>query len=452
MNKNYYCQSCTPWDRKNWGYNEPDILVGAQVLNRKYSPEITLKTKKDLFLTKTQFYEKYNKNVFTYIFDLIQKDNKLYKLLKRDYKVNDLYFSKCIAKNQYDQLRLFLNNLNNDIIPVKYERHDFLRFGNIIAKDLMSSNSFYAQIKRNVIRNDYYDFDIKVCYLSILKNICNEYNIPCPVISYLIKNKETVFYEIKKKYNLNNSSGDTFCKKMIYLTFYNPVWEEFKLIYDFYKIDYSIPIPDICQKLISEIGNIQKILIKKNPELYSEANRLFPLLNDKVFKDGTNQRLGKGSVNGFFMSLYLTEQELQIVDKIVEYLYYNTNCLRYRGMNGFFIYEYDSFLLLKSSVNECFESPEKLVQLLNDKTIELTGMDIKWQYKEYEDELKQLNVEIVEMDPALYNVLNGCWLCNYEKQNFENDYLMDRSFFNGISGPPCNNYKYLIPRNSKDFL
>lgn len=55
------------------------------------------------------------------------------------------------------------------------------------------------------------------------------------------------------------------------------------------------------------------------------------------------------------------------------------------------------------------------------------------------------------MDPCLYNVLNGCWLCNYDKQNLENDYLMDRSFFNGNYGPPCNRIEpFSIPQNSKD--
>jgi len=58
-----------------------------------------------------------------------------------------------------------------------------------------------------------------------------------------------------------------------------------------------------------------------------------------------------------------------------------------------------------------------------------------------------------DMDPCLYNVLNGCWLCNYEKQNMENDYLMDRSFFNGVYGPPCNKPNFFIPpKNSKDQL
>jgi len=55
------------------------------------------------------------------------------------------------------------------------------------------------------------------------------------------------------------------------------------------------------------------------------------------------------------------------------------------------------------------------------------------------------------MDPALYNVINGCWLCNFYIQNNENEYLLRRSFFNGVQGPPCNKPNFFVPpMNSKD--
>ena len=54
------------------------------------------------------------------------------------------------------------------------------------------------------------------------------------------------------------------------------------------------------------------------------------------------------------------------------------------------------------------------------------------------------------MDPALYNVLNGCWLCNFEKQDKENNYIFDRSFDVKIN-PPCNQCQS-FPINSSDQL
>lgn len=57
------------------------------------------------------------------------------------------------------------------------------------------------------------------------------------------------------------------------------------------------------------------------------------------------------------------------------------------------------------------------------------------------------------MDPGLYNVLNGCWLCNFYRQEEENEYLCSRSFFDGQVRPPCNQPNFFIPPvNSKDII
>ena len=49
------------------------------------------------------------------------------------------------------------------------------------------------------------------------------------------------------------------------------------------------------------------------------------------------------------------------------------------------------------------------------------------------------------MDPCLYNVLNGCWLCNFYQQETENEYLCNRSFFSGNILQPCNRSDFFQP-------
>ena len=55
------------------------------------------------------------------------------------------------------------------------------------------------------------------------------------------------------------------------------------------------------------------------------------------------------------------------------------------------------------------------------------------------------------MNPVYYNVMNGCWLCNFAEQETENQRLCNRSFFNGLIKPPCN-YLYPEPKNSNNLL
>ena len=40
------------------------------------------------------------------------------------------------------------------------------------------------------------------------------------------------------------------------------------------------------------------------------------------------------------------------------------------------------------------------------------------------------------LDPVLSNIYNGCWLCNFEPQQTENNKLCNRNFFNGPMLPP----------------
>lgn len=59
----------------------------------------------------------------------------------------------------------------------------------------------------------------------------------------------------------------------------------------------------------------------------------------------------------------------------------------------------------------------------------------------------------IYMDPALQNWLNSCTLCNFYIHEEENSYLCDRSFYQGVVKPPCNNPNFLAtPKNSADEL
>ena len=44
-------------------------------------------------------------------------------------------------------------------------------------------------------------------------------------------------------------------------------------------------------------------------------------------------------------------------------------------------------------------------------------------------------------DPVNYNVMNGCWMCNYTFQQYENEALCNRQFFSSNIQTPCNKIK-----------
>ena len=56
-------------------------------------------------------------------------------------------------------------------------------------------------------------------------------------------------------------------------------------------------------------------------------------------------------------------------------------------------------------------------------------------------------------DPALYNWLNGCQLCNFDKMENENQYICNRAFYNGEVRAPCNRPNFFMPPlDSKDVI
>ena len=44
----------------------------------------------------------------------------------------------------------------------------------------------------------------------------------------------------------------------------------------------------------------------------------------------------------------------------------------------------------------------------------------------------------VKFDPVRNNILNGCWMCNYEPQQTENNNICQRQFYDGYITYPFN--------------
>jgi len=48
-----------------------------------------------------------------------------------------------------------------------------------------------------------------------------------------------------------------------------------------------------------------------------------------------------------------------------------------------------------------------------------------------------------DIDPAVWNVKNGCYICNINHRQIENSKLCNRSFFSGPNLPLCNPFSFL---------
>lgn len=451
MNQNFYCKTCTPWDRSNWHQqslpeyaNYPNKIT----FDKKINVEITLPFQQNNFLSSLTFYEKVSKNLCLTLLN----SGKINKNIK--YPLNDLYYDNIIVNSPYEHLKLYTDKNIDDIVPVRFKK--YYHWGRVFEENGLTLCSIPGQMTRSLIKDEYYDFDIISSGPNILRNICEMFKIDCSAIKYVANNKDKIIKELIDYYGLpDNKDGKYIAKDIIYVNIYNGDVEDMNKVYKMYNLDVIKPVPELIVKFRNNIIDVRRKLIQSNPILWNFCKSNFQNVRNKKFGE-TENLCGRGSMEGYFMSLYLQEYEFRIVSGILEFLYSHTNLLKYKGRNGVFIYEYDGFFLLKENIDEQFGGPKKVLKLLRDKTKELFGFDLEWKLGNLNEKYIDLEKEISQfytMDPALYNVLNGCWLCNYDKQNLENDYLMDRSFFNGICGPPCNKPDFFIPPiNSKNQL
>lgn len=352
--------------------------------------DITLDNRKDLFLERTIFREYISK-------DLINKILKSGKIKYSDYNSSpeDLWYSKLNYKNEKinnpeHHLKIYLDNY--DDLKVRYKKFHH-PWGRIYPE--LSVNILKAYIRRTLLKDDYYDFDIIGTYPKILRNICDKNGISCPVLKRVIKERDDILEYIIRECNFTNDrNGKTYAKDLIFINFYNGDEDDIRNKLNFYGINDNFVLPPVFKELKEEMDRIKVELIKRNPLLYEYCKKTFKNVYNKIFM-GNKNTLGRDTLNGYFISLYLQEQELRIVDKITSWLYNNTNVMKKNGLNGYFIYEYDGFMLLKENVDREFGGPENFVRILNGKMDEY-GIGLEWENKRLDENIMEL--EDIEMD------------------------------------------------------
>lgn len=117
--------------------------------------------------------------------------------------------------------------------------------------------------------------------------------------------------------------------------------------------------PFVCN-YIREIQDIITKLINLNPELFTLIKRNYKTENKK----------------GSFMSVYLQEHEVQIIDSIFSYIYKDTNLMK---MNELKVgtYEFDGIKLLTTNVQE-FGGINAVIDLFQRIALENTGLNVEF--------------------------------------------------------------------------
>jgi len=322
-------------------------------------PQIDLAIKPTAsFIASKTFIEKIPKH---YVEQLIE-----YEGLNDKWDISN-YSQKIAAQNyinEKQQLKSYLANYQKKCdgfivhyVPAKH------KWGRVFPSKSLGMTSFAKKTRNTLIKDLYYDFDLKNCQPEILRCICVSNDIPCKVITQYCSEREEIIASI-----IEESGGivtrDLVKSLIIRLSFYGGFdgWLEENNIEPF-------PEPVIVKAYRNEVSKIAEAIKNKNDPLFRTMERI-------------KKARGETNVMGSFLSTYLQDFELTIVDKVMQWLCCDTMICYTDTPNHFnAIYEFDGIKLSMERVNALMAGGSSALLQKMNSIIRSIGFDIVWEQK-----------------------------------------------------------------------
>ena len=287
--------------------------------------ENTLKlVKKNCYLDKAIFSEIVDINCLN---ELIKSEQ-----LERAFDDNNYSqkFSATLYKNVTVQLEEYFNKTydkKNNVFNVMYAKPRS-KWGRVFPNKSLGLTSFQKKIRNTLIKGKYVDLDLSNAHPMILYNICEKNDIPCPIITEYINNREHILNNVMKYYNIDRDIAKKLFLRLTFFGTHNGFLKELKINTN------TKPLTFITD-FIDELKHVAELFKNENKALYDTARRQNP----------------KNSLGSFF-SMYLQEYETQIMSCVIEWLNDNTDVTTYKCKNKVLTYEFDGVKLLKENVDK----------------------------------------------------------------------------------------------------
>lgn len=293
-----------------------------------------------------------------------------------------------LYENEKDQLTKYLKKWNRKLggVPVMYSKSQGntkkAKWGRVFPLKSLGLTTISRFTRNTLIRGLYYDFDLKNAQMQILWCLCksnsNGIQIDCEMLEDYCMNRKKWLDEIQEEYGV---SKDVAKKLILRLSFCG----KFEMWCADNKVEKKTPLKKI-QKLEKELGEIAKTLSKHNTTLYETARKAKE-------ESGTSK-----NVMGAFLSRYLQEYELRIMEDTMNWLMNKTEVFD-KGAFKVGTYEYDGMKLCCELVDKI--GVEQLLLMLNNKCKEITGFDLTWELKDMGNEYYEIEEPEEDDEDAL---------------------------------------------------
>jgi phage/plasmid-associated DNA primase len=271
--------------------------------------------------------------------------------------------------NEKDQLFKYYKNYNPSLggVVVKYIKPKH-KWGRSFPYKSLGLSCFRKIVRNTLIDEIYYDFDLKNAQPEIIRLLCESNNIPCPIIKRYCADRPALLQQVQDHYGVSRDKAKKLFIRMCFFgSFVGWCLEN--------KIADKEPL-EFITLFERELKDIAERAKRENPALYETARK-------KKEDAGENK---EKKVLGSFFGLYNQEYESRIVEAVLCYIINHTDLMKLAGTNtpcG--AYEYDGMKLLKENVDMFEGGLNGVVELLNEKTFELTGFQLEWTTKPFEE-------------------------------------------------------------------
>ena len=272
--------------------------------------------------------------------------------------------------NEKEQITAYMKNYNKNLgaVSVKYgkPRH---KWGRSFPHKSLGLSTIRREVRNALIKGLYYDCDLKNAQPEIIKNLCDSNNIPCPIIKRYCADRPALLEEVQTHYGVSRDIAKSlFIRLCFFGSFVGWTIEN--------KIQDKTPL-EFITLFERELKDIAERVKKVNPTLYETARKK---------KEDAGEADKENKIIGSFFALYNQEYESRIVEAVLCYLINQTDLMKFAGSNTpVGTYEYDGIKIYKENVDSYEGGLNAVLELLNEKTFELTGFKLEWSAKSLDD-------------------------------------------------------------------
>lgn len=239
-------------------------------------------------------------------------------------------------KNEIHSLADYLKLSKEGYVKVNYVNNTNSKYGRVRPIHEMGLCCMRRKLRNYLVKDLYYDIDMKCCHVSILLSILEQTDYDKTNYEnwlYYFQNRELVHEQLIEKWG-NETDWKVFINSILYGGNKKQVKDE-----------------PFLNKLALEVNLITEYIIKRNPSFYRFIQR---------------KNNNKDNLDGSFMAIYLQDHEYRIIEMIINFLYYETPYLTY-GKYNILSYEFDGFKILKKNIPNVEKLLEEVNQLAQKK-------------------------------------------------------------------------------------